>query len=102
MVGGTGLYIKASLYNYRFEEEPKKNNYDSFSNDELYEMLLERDPNTEIHKNNRKRIERALDYYQFNKEPLSSKNKSNELLYDTIFIGLTTSREQLYEKLIIE
>ena len=99
MVGGTGLYIKASLYNYRFEEEPKKNNYDSFSNDELYEMLLERDPNTEIHKNNRKRIERALDYYQFNKEPLSSKNKSNELLYDTIFIGLTTSREQLYEKI---
>lgn len=48
MVGGTGLYIKASLYDYKFNQE---------------------------------------------------KNKSNYLLYDVIFIGLTTTREKLYENI---
>ncbi len=99
MVGGTGLYIKACLYNYEFSEETEKNNYDNFNNDELYQMLLKKDPNTKIHINNRKRIERALDYYEFNQKPMSDKNKSEELLYDAIFIGLTTSRDVLYEKI---
>ena len=30
---------------------------------------------------------------------MSSKKTSEELLYDTIFIGLTTNREELYEKI---
>ncbi|MDD2181533.1 MAG: tRNA (adenosine(37)-N6)-dimethylallyltransferase MiaA [Bacilli bacterium] len=99
MVGGTGLYVKASLYDYEFEEETKKGNYKNYSDDDLYNLLLEKDPNTEIHKNNRKRVERALDYFHINNKPLSSKKKTDRLLYDVIFIGLTTSRNILYEKI---
>ena len=96
IVGGTGLYIKAALYNYEFTLEEVKNDYSMYSNDELYEKLLELEPNTKVHKNNRKRVERTLDKYSNNSV---SSNKKDELLYDTIFIGLTTDREILYEKI---
>ncbi|NLM62787.1 MAG: tRNA (adenosine(37)-N6)-dimethylallyltransferase MiaA [Mollicutes bacterium] len=99
MVGGTGLYIKAALYDYQFYPETKKYNYEKYSNNELYQMLLEIDSNTKIHKNNRKRVERALDYYFNNQEALSQKKNSNQLLYDAIFIGLTTERKKLYERI---
>ena len=100
LVGGTGLYIKACLYDYQFTEEGKiTNDYLDFSNDELYEMLLKVDPETEIHKNNRKRVVRALNYYNENKKPLSSKKKTDKELYDTVYIGLTTDRETLYNRI---
>lgn len=96
MVGGTGLYIKASLYNYDFKEEQVKYNYEEFSNEELYDKLLSIDPNTTIHRNNRKRVERALSYYEINHKVLGDKDKSDRLIYDTIVIGLTLNREELY------
>ena len=99
LVGGTGLYIKACLYDYKFNEELNKKDYSSLSLDELYQQLLKIDPNTNIHHNNRKRIERALDYYYSNNETLSSKEKTNKLLYDTYFIGLTCDRDILYNKI---
>lgn len=99
IVGGTGLYVKAALYNYKFEVETKKQDYEKFTNDELYEKLLKIDPNTTIHINNRKRVERALDYYQNNNKPISENNLKNELLYDCIFIGLTTNRDKLYQNI---
>ena len=98
MVGGTGLYIKASLYNYEFQDEIKKKYVDeNLTNDELYESLIKIDPNTSIHKNNRKRIIRALNYYYANGSIMD--NHSDKLLYDAIFIGLTTNREILYERI---
>ena len=100
LVGGTGLYIKAALYDYEFQEETNhKTDYSNFTKEELYEELLKDDPNTEIHMNNRKRVERALDYFKENHQPFSSKEHTNQLLYDTIFIGLTTDREILYERI---
>lgn len=99
LVGGTGLYIKAALYDYKFEEEEKKYNYDNLTNEEIYNMLKEIDPDTDIHINNRKRIERALDYYRNHQEPISVKEKTNKLLYDVKMIGLTTSRDILYERI---
>ena len=33
LVGGTGLYIKSALYDYKFSDEPTKNNYDNLSNE---------------------------------------------------------------------
>ena len=100
LVGGTGLYIKACLYDYKFDEENKNTNeYLELSNDELYEMLLKIDPKTEIHKNNRKRVVRAINYYNENKRPLSSKEKTDKELYDTIYIGLTTDRQTLYDRI---
>lgn len=97
LVGGTGLYIKAVLYSYEFNESKIKKDYSSFTNEQLYNKLLKIDPNTNIHINNRQRIERALDYYEENDKLLSS--KKNELIYDAIIIGLTADREKLYDKI---
>ena len=99
LVGGTGLYIKACLYDYKFEQEDLKKDYSNYTDEELYQELKEIDPETDIHPNNRKRIERALNYYYSNHEPISKKEKTDKLLYDTIFIGLTTDRENLYNRI---
>lgn len=99
LVGGTGLYIKACLYDYSFDEEEKKKDYSNYSNEEIYQMLLEVDPNTLIHKNNRKRVERAYAYYEIHHKPFSAKEKAEKLLYDTLFIGLTTDRTILYNRI---
>ena len=92
IVGGTGLYIKAALYDYKFTLEDKNdiNTYDDYSNDELYTLLLKKDPNTLVHKNNRKRVIREL-----NRK--GRKIKTDKLLYPALFIGLTTPRENLYK-----
>ena len=97
VVGGTGLYIKALLYDYKFNEEKALNKYDNFTNEELYSKLKEVDPNTNIHINNRKRVIRALNYYDYHKKPFSMKEKDDLLIYDSLIIGLTTSRDKLYE-----
>ncbi len=99
IVGGTGLYIKASLYDYKFENEKETNYYENISDEDLFKKLISIDPNTQIHKNNRKRIVRALNYYDKTGNIPSSKEKTNKLLYNTIFIGLTTDRDTLYNKI---
>ncbi len=99
LVGGTGLYIKAALYNYNFNDNVINDNYESLSDQELYNKLLKVDPDTNIHINNRKRVIRAYNYYLETKKKFSEKEKDKELLYDTIFIGLTTDRDYLYERI---
>lgn len=100
IVGGSGLYIKAALYDYKFEEENNVNNdYDNHTTEELYIKLKNIDDNTIIHPNNRKRIIRALNYYNNTNQKLSDKEKSNKLLYNAIFIGLTTNRDNLYDRI---
>lgn len=96
LVGGTGLYVKAALYDYKFNEENNFENFDNLTNDELYEKLLSIDPKTEIHKNNRKRVIRSLNYFYNNGIPQSENQKTEKILFDCIFIGLTTDREILY------
>lgn len=99
IVGGTGLYISAALYDYKFEHETYCNNYEDYSIEEIYKKLLEVDPNTKIHQNNRKRIVRALNYYENNNIPISEKETTNKLLYNVLFIGLTTDRNNLYNRI---
>ena len=99
LVGGTGLYIKAALYDYKFEEENSDNQFEELSNEEIYNKLKQIDDNIDIHVNNRKRLVRALNYCLNNNKKFSDKEKTNKLLYDTIFIGLTTGREILYERI---
>ena len=90
LVGGTGLYICAGLMDYRFYDDIDDNNYDGLSNDELYELVLKKDKNSKIDKQNRVRMVRFL------------KRPNNELvepvlLYENVFfIGLTTDRNTLY------
>ena len=92
-VGGTGLYLKAALYSYEFnEEDTTTNEYEELSNEELYELAKEKDPNTMIHANNRKRLVRFLNKKEINTE------KSTPL-YKAIYIGLTCNREDLYDRI---
>ncbi len=99
LVGGTGLYIKAALYDYQLEEEPIS--ITSYSEETLilYNRLKKINPNTTIHPNNRKRIERALSYYEQTGKILEQKPKAQKLLYPTIMLGLTTERDILYQKI---
>ena len=89
-VGGTGLYLRAALYDYRFDKDAEIVIDVSLSNDELHQLCLQKDPNCLIHKNNRKRMIR---YLKRTSEPPANP----VLLYPTIFIGLTTDREHLYQ-----
>lgn len=96
IVGGTGLYIKALLYDYNFDKEYIKDDYSDFTNEELYNKIIELNPNTNVHINNRKRLERTL---QKISNGLEDTNNGNKLLYDATFIGLTTDRNTLYDKI---
>lgn len=63
IVGGTGFYLKACLYDYEFTNEIEEDNqFDDLSNEEIYEKLKQIDPKSleKIHLNNRKRLIRAL------------------------------------------
>lgn len=91
IVGGTGLYLTAGLYDYKFSKLNTKD-YSKYSNEELYVMCKEIDENCDIHVNNRIRLENFLN--REDKVQVDSK-----LLYDVKFIGLTTKRNILYERI---
>jgi len=99
LVGGTGLYIKACLYDYKFEKEQELNEYENLTNEQIYNKLISIDKNIDIHINNRKRLVRALNYYESTGKLFSEKEKTDKILYDTIFIGLTTDRDILYDRI---
>lgn len=98
LVGGTGLYIKAALYDYKFNDEVN-NHFEDLTNEEIYNKLKELDENIDIHINNRKRLVRALNYCLNNNLKFSEKEKTDKLLYDAVFIGLTTDRDILYDRI---
>ena len=94
IVGGTGLYIKALLYNYKFNVENKTFKFDEFSNKELLNKIKSIDCKIDIHPNNRKRLERTLTKLYNNPE---IDNSGAEKMYSFTMIGLTTDRDNLYE-----
>lgn len=98
LVGGTGLYIKSALYDYKLSKEKESEMYEDLTTEELYNNLLKVDKDIIIDKNNRRRLIRALNYYKENNESINN-NKTNKLLYNTIFIGLTTDRKELYNRI---
>ena len=98
LVGGTGLYIKSALYDYKLEEKKEEiDNYLDKTNEELYQELIELDDKArdKIDLNNRRRIINAINHYK-NTGVSITENKTNNLLYDSLFIGLTTDRDNLY------
>ena len=96
IVGGSGLYLKALLYNYELEEEQENNNYYSeLSNEELKNKIDIIYPKNNIHVNNRKRLVRFLNYYEKTGKIINNKTNKNEKKYNFKLIGLTTDRETL-------
>ena len=92
IVGGTGLYIKAALYDYQFNEAETHESFASVTDEELYSLALAKDPELKIHPHNRKRLIRYLNCDNV-------VNSSPQKLYDFKMIGLTINREQLYNNI---
>lgn len=92
IVGGTGLYLKALLYNYEFKESSGRKDFSSYTNEELYDMVKSIDKDTKIHINNRQRLESFLNNHETNDKVISDK-----MLYDATVIGLTRPRNELYD-----
>lgn len=100
IVGGSGLYIKALLYDYELEETKiKRVDYSNYSNQQLKEIADKIDKNNNIHINNRQRLERYITYYNETGKKITQSDKINKKLYDFTLIGLRTSRENLYERI---
>jgi len=94
-VGGTGLYVKAALYDYKFQkdEEVPEINLDT---KELLYAIHEMDPNSKVDPNNHRRLIRE---YINLKSGVDNKS-GNNLLYDNVyFIGLETDRSILYDRI---
>lgn len=96
IVGGTGLYIKAALYNYIFTPENTKQTYEDLTNEQILEKIKEYDSHISIHPNNRKRLVRTLNKYE-NGDNITS--KKDECLYPIFVIGLTSLRSTVYDRI---
>ena len=96
IVGGTGLYIKAALYDYRFSEEKKYSSFDDLTNEEIFNKVREYDGDIDVHINNRQRLVRLLNKFINNSEFSNDKDK---LLYNIKVIGLTTDRNIIYDRI---
>ncbi len=113
LVGGTGFYINSIIYNTDFTESKNDKTYrtkleniskEDGGNNKLYEMLKEVDiESTEkIHRNNVKKVIRALEFYEENKFPISKHNKlekNREKYFDVSMFVLNVDREKLYERI---
>ncbi len=96
IVGGSALYIKSLLYDFKFKEEEKKD-YSSLSNEEIIKKINEYGVSEIKDAKNRRRIERLLEKLE---NDTYRNTKDDKLIYeDVIFIGLTTDRDTLYDKI---
>ena len=106
LTGGTGLYINSVVNGLSSlpKSEPKlRDELMALSVDELYEKLLELDPEAaeKIHKNNKKRVERAVEVCLITGKKFSVLSKENvkNNNYDFLKVCLTRDREILYERI---
>ena len=96
IVGGTGLYIKAALYDYRFSVENNYSSFDDLTNEEILDKIRNYDEKIDVHVNNRQRLVRLLNKFINNSEFSNDKDK---LLYNIKVIGLTTDRNIIYDRI---
>ncbi|MCL1991157.1 MAG: tRNA (adenosine(37)-N6)-dimethylallyltransferase MiaA [Defluviitaleaceae bacterium] len=105
IVGGTGLYVKAVLYDYAFSNKktPHLSQYEAWTNEALHAKLTTIDPRSakELHPNNRRRIIRALTIYDETKQTKSDmiQKQAKKCVYDVTLIGLTDERAKLYQRI---
>lgn len=112
VVGGTGFYIQALLYDIDFTENEQESEYrqnlqeiaDSQGAEALHQMLKEVDEKgaEAIHPNNVKRVIRALEFYKQTGQKISNHNereRQKESPYDFCYFVLNDNRERLYERI---
>jgi len=113
LVGGTGFYIQALLYDIDFSKEDNSIIRKELNEEaekigalKMYEKLLALDPeyaNT-LHPNNTKKVIRALEYIKLNGKKFSLHNdeeRQKNSPYDFRYYVLTDDRERLYHNIDI-
>ena len=105
IAGGTGLYIRAGLYDYSFPEEKvvDLSVYEKMDEDTLYAALQKMDPEEAktIHPHNRIRVLRAIKVYLSSgkkKSEIKAEQKHQPIYDDVYFFGLNAERAPLYER----
>lgn len=109
IVGGTGFYIQALLYDIDFTSQACDEEYrvrlseigKERGTPYLHQLLKEVDPKSakEIHPNNKKRIIRALEFYHLSGTRISEHNETQRQKvspYHFAYFVLTDEREKLY------
>lgn len=108
IVGGTGLFIDSLAQNITFADVPVneklRNELNEKTTDELYELLLKADEGAakNIHKNNRKRVIRALELCcgGTTKTMQNHCSRLKESPYDPLYIGINyADRAVLYDRI---
>ena len=112
VVGGTGFYIQALLYDIDFTENEEDTGYreelEALAKERgaeyLHEMLKEVDPESarQIHANNRKRVIRALEFYRLTGQKISEHNeteRAKESPYEFCYFVLNDDRKKLYDRI---
>lgn len=111
VVGGTGFYIQALLYDIAFEETEEsayRKELEQYAKingaHALHEQLKEIDPVSyqEIHENNMKRVIRALEFYHDTGYPISKHNaleREKESPYNFAYFVLNDDRQKLYDRI---
>ncbi len=112
LVGGTGFYIQAVLYDIDFTENDDDKSYrtklEQLAKEKgaeyLHELLRKVDEKAanEIHPNNIKRVIRALEFYEKSGQKISVHNeeqKKKESPYAYAYFVLNDEREVLYDRI---
>lgn len=112
IVGGTGFYIQALLYDIHFSEQECDTAYrrqlmaqaEEKGAAYLHETLKRLDPESAaaIHANNIRRIVRALEYYHLTGEKISEHNKAERERtspYNFAYFVLNDKRQEIYRKI---
>ena len=111
VVGGTGLYIQALLYDYDLGGKAKgetlaiRQKYEEIAktcgNQELWALLAQKDPAAaqKIHFNNQRKVIRALEVFENTGRSILAPENAPQKRYDDFLIALTTERSLLYERI---
>ncbi|MGN0030840.1 MAG: tRNA (adenosine(37)-N6)-dimethylallyltransferase MiaA [Candidatus Gastranaerophilaceae bacterium] len=105
IVGGTGLYIDILLKNFALPEiepdRPLRNELEKLDNDDLYSVLvdLDTDAASDIDKNDRKKIIRAIEIVKTTGLPLQKSRGISQSPYYVEWIGRNFDRETLYNRI---
>lgn len=112
IVGGTGFYIQALLYDINFEDNDNDMSYREelqtlaaeHGNSYIHDMLAGVDPESaeKIHENNVKRVIRALEFYKKTGTKISEHNEAEsqkESPYNFEYFVLNDDRQKLYDRI---
>ena len=105
LVGGTGLYVNAVVYNYQLPPAPASSavraKLEALTTDELFKMLEKADPEAAgvIDRHNPRRLVRALEVFLTTGRSIYSQQKTREPQYDSLIIGLEPEKNILKERI---